>query len=164
MTFSAVPVLPPTKKPAIAAAEAEPLVGVEAHEIAHRLAGLGLDDPDAGLARLLLVALEEGRLDQDAAVDERADRHQRLQRRDRDAVAEGDGDGVELAPARRHDRPRVLRQFGTQAVELAHLAQEGLVALDADAERHARGADVRGVDEHLRHRQDAVLARDSRRS
>ena len=43
-----------------------------------------------------------------------------------------------------------------EAVELAHLAQEGLVALDADAERHAGRADVRGMDEHLRHRQDAV--------
>jgi hypothetical protein len=35
-----------------------------------------------------------------------------------------------------HDRLGAFRQFGAQPVELAHLAQEPLVVLDAHAERH----------------------------
>ena len=50
----------------------------------------------------------------------------------------------------------VFGQLGDKPVELARLAQESLVALDADAERHARRADVRGMDEHLRHGQHAM--------
>ena len=124
--------------------------------IAHRFACLGLDHPHADLLRLFLVALEEGRLDQDAAVHERADRHQGLQGRDGETVAERDRHGVELAPAGRDERHGAFGQLGDEPVELAHLSQEGLVTLDADAERHARRADVRGMDEHLRHGQHAM--------
>ena len=42
-------------------------------------------------------------------------------------------------------------------VELAHLLQERLVVLDADGERHARGADVGRIGEDLRHGQHAAF-------
>ena len=42
-------------------------------------------------------------------------------------------------------------------VELAHLAQERLVLLDALAERHARDADVGGIGEDFRHGERAIL-------
>ena len=107
--------------------------------------------------RLGLAALEEGRRDQQAAIERGGDAHHRLQRRHRQAVAEGDGDGVDLAPALGNQRLGAFRQFGAQAVELAHLFQERLVLLDAERQRHARGADVGGIGEDLRHREEAVL-------
>ena len=91
-----------------------------------------------------------------AAVDQRRHRHQRLDRRDVEALAEGDRHGIELAPVFGHQRLGALGQFGAQPVELAHLAQERLVALDADHQREARGADVGGMGEHLRHGQHAM--------
>ena len=107
--------------------------------------------------RLFLGALEEGRRNEIAAIDERADAHHRLQRRDRHAVAEGDGDGVQFAPVPRHDRRGALRQFGAQPVELPHLAQERLVPFDALRQRDARRADVGGEGEDLLHVEEAAL-------
>ena len=132
-------------------------LGVEAQKIAHALADLRPHDARYVLFGLFFRPFDEGRLDQEAAVDQRADRHHRLQRRDRQTVAEGDGHGVEFAPVPRDNRLGVLRQFGAQAIHLAHLAQEGLVAFDADHQSHARRADVRGIGEHFRHRQRAAL-------
>ena len=57
----------------------------------------------------------------------------------------------------RHQRLGAFGQFGAQPVELAHLLQERLVAVHADRQRHARGADIRGIGEDLRHREEAVL-------
>ena len=37
------------------------------------------------------------------------------------------------------------------------LRRNALVVLDAELERHARGADIRGIGEDLRHREHAVL-------
>ena len=72
-------------------------------------------------------------------------------------MTEGDGDGVQLAPVLRHDRRRALRQLGAQPVELAHLAQERLVRLDALRQRDARRADVGGEGEDLLHVEEAAL-------
>ncbi len=55
-----------------------------------------------------------------------------------------------------HQRLGALRQFGAQAIELAHLFQEGFVALDADHQREPRGADVRGMGEDFGNRQHAM--------
>ena len=55
-----------------------------------------------------------------------------------------------------HERLGALGQFGAQPVELAHLLQEGLMALDADHQRHPRGADVGGVGEDFRHAEYAM--------
>ena len=57
----------------------------------------------------------------------------------------------------RHQRLGAFRQLGAQPVELAELAQERLVVLDAERQRHARGADVGRIGEDLRHREHAVL-------
>ena len=91
---------------------------------------------------LVFAALQERRLDQDAAVRQRANRHQRLQRGDVDALAEGDGDGVQHAPVLRDKRLGGFRQFGAQPGQMAHLAQKRLVALDADHHGDACRADV----------------------
>ena len=107
--------------------------------------------------RLFRRALQEGRRDQIAAIHQRADRHHRLQRRDRETMAEGDGHGVQLAPVPRHDRLGAFGQFRAHARELAHLAQKRLVLLDALPHRHARRADVGGIGEDFRHGQRAVL-------
>ena len=106
--------------------------------------------------RLASAALEEGRRHQIAAIDQRGHRHHRLDRRDIEALAEGDRHGVQFAPVLGHQRLGAFRQFRAQTVELAHLPQEGLVALDADHQRHARRADVGGMGEHLRHGQHAM--------
>ena len=58
-------------------------------------------------------------------------------------MTEGDGDGVELAPALGHDRRSAFRQFGAQPIELPHLAQKCLVCLDALRQRDPRRADIR---------------------
>ena len=71
-------------------------------------------------------------------------------------MAKGNRDGVELAPALRHDRRRALRQFGAQPVHLAELLQERLVRLDALRQRDPRGADVGGEGEHFRQRDRAA--------
>ena len=134
-----------------------PLLHIEPHEITHFLAGLGLDDLPRERRRFLLAAFEESGRNEPAAIHQRTDRRHRLQRRNRQAVSERDRHGVELAPAPRNQRLRALRQFGAQPLQLAHFAQERLVVLDAEAERHARGADVRRIRENLRHRQHAVL-------
>ena len=51
---------------------------------------------------------------------------------DRQAVTERDGDGVQLAPALRHDRLGALRQFGAQPVDLTQLFEERLVVVDTE--------------------------------
>ncbi len=83
MTFSAVPVLPPTKwPPGISALRAEPFSPLR--RMMKRIASevSGLDDADRRLLRLLLAALQEGRFDQVAAdSDQGGDR--RLHRLDR---------------------------------------------------------------------------------
>jgi len=48
-----------------------------------------------------------------------------------------DGHRVELAPVARHQRLGAFRQLGAQPIELAKLAQEPFVVLDAELERHA---------------------------
>ena len=77
-------------------------------------------------------------------------------RRDIEPLAEGDRHRVQFAPVLGHQRLGALRQFGAQPIELAHLLQERLMALDADHQRHARGADVGGMGEDLGHGQDAM--------
>ena len=73
-----------------------------------------------------------------------------------EALAEGDGHRVEFAQC-----------FGTSGSALSGnsvrsrsswpiLLQEGLMALDADHQRQARGADVRGMREHFGHGQHAM--------
>ena len=53
---------------------------------------------------------------------------------------------------------RDFRQLGLEPREQAEAAEIVLLALGADLQRHARRADVGGIDEHLRHGQHAVLA------
>ena len=91
---------------------------------------------------LFLVALKECRRDQMAAIDEGRDAHHGLQRRNREAMTERDGDRVELAPVSGDNRLGALRQFGLQPIELPEFFQERLVPLDPDGERDARGANV----------------------
>ena len=91
-----------------------------------------------------------------AAVDQRRDRHHRLQRRDVEPLTEGDRHRVELAPVLGHQRLGALRQLGAQPIELTHLPQERLVTLDAHHQRQSRGADVGGMGEHFRHGQNAM--------
>src|SRR5499426_3067147 len=117
-------------------------LGVEAQEIAHLVAGLRLDHLGSQRPRLLLGALHEGRRNEITAVDQRVDSHGGLQRGHRQAVTERDGHGVELAPVLGHQRLCALGQLRAQAVELAELAQEPFVVLDAERQRHARGSDV----------------------
>ena len=131
-------------------------LGVQPHQVAHLLAGVGLHHLLRQLHRLGLAALQQRRRNEVAAIDQRVDAHHRLQRRDRQAVAEGDGDRVEFAPALRHDRLGAFGQLGAQPVELAELLQERLVRLDALRQRHARGADVGRKGEHLRQRDGAA--------
>src|SRR5262249_26492198 len=134
------------------------LLDVEAHQIAHLAARLGLDDLGCERLRLGFAALEEGWRHEASAVHQRADRHHCLQRRHRKPVTECDRHGVELGPALGHQWFGALGQFGTQPIELAHLSQEPFVVLDPEAQRHARGADIGGVGEDLRNREHAVLS------
>ena len=129
---------------------------VRAQQIAHRLRCLVADDLLGIGHRGRLVAHQERRLHQMAAVDQRGHAHQRLQRRDVEALAEGDRHRVEFAPMFGDLRLGALRQLRLQPVELAHLAQERLMPLHADHQRHARRADVGGMGEHLRDRQHAM--------
>src|SRR5262245_18964586 len=69
-------------------------LGVESHQVADLFRGLGLDDPPGHGRRVFLRALQEGRRNQETAIDHGVDAHHRLQRRHCNAVAEGDGDGV----------------------------------------------------------------------
>src|ERR1700757_4800792 len=133
------------------------LLDVEAHQIAHLVARLGLDDLGSERARLGFAALEEGRRNEAAAVHQRADRHHRLQRRHREPVTERDRDSIELGPALGYQRFGALGQFGTQPIELAHLPEEPFVVLDPEAQRHARGADIGRIGEDLGDREHAVL-------
>ena len=103
------------------------------------------------------VALQEGRGNEPAAVHQRCRRHQRLQRRDRQAMAEGDRDRVQLAPVLRNDGMRAFRKLGAEAIELAELLQERLVPFDTDFERDLGGADVRRMNKHFRDRQHTPL-------
>src|SRR5262245_27608187 len=128
------------------------LLDVEAHQIAHLVAGLGFDDLGCERERLRFAALEEGRWNEASAVHQRADRRHSLQRRHRKPVTECDRHGVELGPALGHQRLGTLRQFGAQPIELAHLPEEPFVVLDPEAQRHARGADIGGIGEDLRDR------------
>ena len=91
---------------------------------------------------MFLRAFEECRRDQVPAVDEGRDAHHGLQRRNREAVTECDGDRVELAPVPRDDGFGALRQLGLQTIKLPEFSQERLVPLDPDGERDARGANV----------------------
>ena len=81
-----------------------------------------------------------------------------LQRRDRDAVAEGDGHRVDLAPRRRDQRGADLRQLDRRRLQEAEAPEEFALAVAADVERHAHRADVGRVHEDLGHRQPALLA------
>ncbi len=133
------------------------LLGVEAHQVAHLVAGLGLDHLLRHGHRLLGRAPQEGGRHEVSAIDQRTDRRDRLQRRDRKPVPERDGRGVELAPVPGDQRLGALRQFRAQPIELAQLLEEPLVVFDAQARRHARAADVGRVGEDLGQRQHAVL-------
>ena len=129
---------------------------VEAQEVAHGFADLRPHDTNGVLLAFRFASLQECRLHHHAAIDERADRHQCLQRRHVEPLAEGDRHRVELAPALRHERFGIFRQFGAQPIELAHSSQERLMAFNPDHECHARRADVGGVREDFRHRQNAM--------
>ena len=100
------------------------------------------------------IALEEGRRDQSAAIEKSRYHRGTLQRLYGKTVAECGRCGDQPAPARRQQRLGAFRHFGQQPVEQPDPAQEFLVPLDADIERHARRADIGGMGEDLRHRQD----------
>jgi hypothetical protein len=46
--------------------------------------------------------------------------------------------------------------FGAQPIELAHLSQKRLVALDAHHQRQSRSADIGGMGEDFRHGENAM--------
>src|SRR6266545_3516652 len=72
------------------------LLDVQTHEIAHLLAGLGLDDLGRERKRVGFAALEEGRRNEASSVHQRSDRRHRLQRRYRQPMTERDGHSVEF--------------------------------------------------------------------
>ena len=78
-----------------------------------------------GLAGPRHAARQEGRGHGEAAVDERKRRGRELQRRDRQAVTIGDGDGVEPDPRGGNERRRRLADLGRERGSTADLAEEG---------------------------------------
>ena len=124
-------------------------LGIEPHQIAHLVAGLGFDDTRSKLHRIGLATPEERRRNEIAAINDSVDAHYRLQRRDRKPMPECDGDGVQFGPMLRHNRLGAFRQFRAQTVELAQLFQKCFVSLDTLRQRDARSTDVRRIGENF---------------
>src|SRR5690606_2074279 len=135
-----------------------PFEGIETEEVSELLAGGGADDLLGHAGCRLRIALEEGRRDELAAVEEGGDDGDTLQRLYGKSVTEGGGDRIDRRPALGQQRSGRFRDLGPQAVEQPHPLQEVVMLLHAYRQRHARGADVGGMDEDLGDGQYAALA------
>src|SRR4051794_20945294 len=155
MTFSAVPVLPPTKKPAIAAPLAEPLVALRRmmKRIASLVSGLITRTPiffASSSLRLRKVGLIRMPPFTSALTAIKACRG---------ATARPWPNAIVIvlsSPQRGGTSGMAFSGSSVTSRSSWPVFLKKALTLDADAEGHPRRADVRGMDEHLRHGQHAM--------
>ena len=126
----------------------------QVHEGAYLARRLGREHASAGRRPLLF---DDGRPAEDAAVDQGGDGAGHLQWRHRDAVAEADGHGVDLAPRFGRQRRADFGQLDGRRPQQPETPEECALTLAADVDGHLGGADVGGMDDDLGHRQPPVL-------